>query len=142
MPQCLFFKKSERGGVALLREEVQSKIESLKYTTDETKSIYLEQLAQCNSSAELQELAKVIDAGEQQLFEIQSVMFETLESYIWKVNMFKYMPLFDKTHWIEKLIACDFVEDMTEVYNKAVTAEKAAKENKNTNGGWTILKED
>jgi len=128
--------------VALLREEVQSKIESLKYTTDETKSIYLEQLAQCNSSAELQELAKVIDAGEQQLFEIQSVMFETLESYIWKVNMFKYMPLFDKTHWIEKLIACDFVEDMTEVYNKAVTAEKAAKENKNTNGGWTILKED
>lgn len=130
----------KEGGATLSPKEVQSKIESLKYTTDETKTIYLQQLAQCNSSSELQELAKVIEAGEQQLLEIQNTMFETLESYIWRINMFKYMPLFDKTHWIEKLIACDFVEEMAEVYSKAVNAEKEAKEN--TNGGWTILKED
>lgn len=139
MPQCLFFKKNEKGGATLIRDEVQSKIESLKYTTDETKAIYLQQLAECNASSEFQELVKVIDAGEHQLFEIQKRMFQTLESYIWKINELKYLSMTDKSKWVEKLIVCNFTEEMSEIYAKAVEAEKKASQN--SSGSWTVLKE-
>jgi len=119
------------------REKVQQKIEELTYTTPETQAIYQQQLVQCTDLEKLQELLQVMELGERQLYEIQKAQFQTLETYIWKVNALDYLPKAEKVKWVEQLIACDFEEEMVATYAKAVEADKASKNGQA--GGWTVL---
>ncbi|MGM0113383.1 hypothetical protein [Enterococcus sp. DIV0187] len=78
-----------------------------------------------------------MERGERQLYEIQKAQFQTLETYIWKVNALDYLPKAEKVKWVEQLIACDFEEEMAATYAKAVEADKASKNGQA--GGWTVL---
>ncbi|WP_429959695.1 hypothetical protein [Enterococcus sp. AZ196] len=126
-----------------LKKEVKGLIESLEYSAEETKAIYFQQLGQCESYSELQELISVIEIGEQQLREIERSLFQALETYVWRINEFKCLPMNDKTQWVEKIVACDFPENMADVFSKALAAEKEASKNireasRAVYDGWTI----
>ncbi|MBO0410491.1 hypothetical protein JZO81_05460 [Enterococcus hulanensis] len=128
----------------ILQEEIRRKIETLEYTTEETKDIYFQQLAKCDKHSELQELINVIEIGEQQLYEIEKSMFQTLEDCIWRINEFKYLPMAEKNQWIEKVIACDLPESMDATYTEALEAENEASNtiretSKRSFDGWTIF---
>ncbi|MBO0455122.1 hypothetical protein [Candidatus Enterococcus murrayae] len=128
----------KKGGSSF-RKEVQAKIKSLTFTSDETKSVYQKQAAQCKNKAELRKLLKVIELGEQQLYAKQKSLFQTLEASIWKINELRYLPMSEKAQWVEKLVACDSAEEMSVVYARAVEAEKKAGQSKA--GSWTVLNE-
>lgn len=104
-------------------EDVLTKIKTLAYTSSETQAVYLERLSQCKQPADYHELIAVIDAGEAQLRQIQRNYFQQVETCVLKINDCRHLTLTEKRHWIERLIACDFVEDVMAVYEEAMTGK-------------------
>lgn len=101
-------------------EHVLTKIEALAYTSSETQTVYLERLSQCKKSADYHELLAVIDAGERHLHLIHREYFQQVETCVLKINDCGQLTLTEKRNWIERLIACDFVEDVVAVYGEAM----------------------
>lgn len=101
-------------------DEVLTKIQALAYTSSETQAVYLERLSQCKKSADYQELLAVIDAGERHLHLIHREYFQQVETCVLKINDCKHLTLIEKRHWIERLVACEFVEDVVAVYGEAM----------------------
>lgn len=115
-----------KDNIKIFRQEIQTMIDILIYTSEETKMIYRQQLAESTDFNQLKELKEIIETGEQQLKRIKKILFQTLESYIWEINAFEYLPLKEKKRWIEVLIAAVLQEEMEEIYIQATEAEKLA----------------
>ncbi|MBU5362270.1 hypothetical protein KQI58_14420 [Enterococcus raffinosus] len=115
-----------KDNIKIFRQEIQTMIDILIYTSEETKMIYRQQLVESTDFNQLKELKEIIETGEQQLKRIKKTLFQTLESYIWEINVFEYLPLKEKKRWIEVLIAAELQEEMEEIYIQAMEAERSA----------------
>lgn len=99
-------------------DDVLTKIQALAYTSSETQAVYLERLSQCKKSADYHELLAVIDAGERHLQFIHREYFQQVENCVLKINDCRYLTLTEKLHWIERVVACEFVDDVVAVYGE------------------------
>ncbi|MFC4771872.1 hypothetical protein [Enterococcus hermanniensis] len=120
-----------------IKEKIYVKIADLIYSTEETKEIYRQKVAESKSYSELDELVKIIDDGEHHLKLIQQKLFKHLRSYIWKIQRLDYLPLKDKVFWTEQLIKAELEEEMDDLFRRVLKAEENAKNNRDN--GWTII---
>lgn len=106
---------------------IQSKIEALDFSNEMTKNAYLYRLNECKTESELKDLVEVISVGEEQLYSIQSGLFQLLEKYILRIQDMHFLSLTRKKDLIEGLIECELQDEMEELYLKAVVEEEVLK---------------
>lgn len=109
------------------KSAVQSTIQALDFSNEMTKNAYLYRLNECKTESELKELIEVITVGEEQLYSIQTTLFQLLEKYIWRIQELPYLSLTRKKSLIEALIECELQDEMEELYLKAVVEEEILK---------------
>lgn len=112
---------------SLDKSAVQSKIEALDFSNEMTKNAYLYRLNECKTESELKDLIEVIAVGEEQLYSIQTNLFQLLEKYVWRIQELRHLSLMRKKSLIEALIACELQDEMEELYLKAVVEEEILK---------------
>lgn len=112
---------------SLDKSAVQSKIETLDFSNEMTKNAYLYRLNECKTESELKDLIEVIAVGEEQLYSIQTNLFQLLEKYVWRIQELHHLSLMRKKSLIEALIACELQDEMEELYLKAVVEEEILK---------------
>lgn len=112
---------------SLDKSAVQSKIGALDFSNEMTKNAYLYRLNECKTESELKDLIEVIAVGEEQLYSIQTNLFQLLEKYVWRIQELRHLSLMRKKSLIEALIACELQDEMEELYLKAVVEEEILK---------------